>query len=244
MRLITQRLTPLPEGPYPVLSRSAAYLDLTPPESVDLSLWRSLVLNFADKFAPERLPPLELTSKPVDVGILFGDVLNLPWYRTVFSNLSDVISPDMQAPLELTSRPVDVGELLGDEISHPWWNSLLSQIRDRLSPERLAPLRLTAQPIAAYGNKAWLQVLDWSNVIDTPKIFLKDAPDPAAQYSGYAPVEQVAVAAPVAAVDPALLLARVQLKGDLARSRFRQKIWISLVTAEIGFLIFALFKFS
>ncbi|MGO9520220.1 MAG: hypothetical protein ACLPND_24550, partial [Candidatus Korobacteraceae bacterium] len=69
-------------------------LDISPPEELTVSLWRSLLLNVIDRVAPQRLPPLELTSKPVEVGILFGDLLELPWYRTVFSNLSDVISTD------------------------------------------------------------------------------------------------------------------------------------------------------
>src|ERR1700761_2832525 len=98
-------------------------LDFSPPEELDISLWRSLLINFADRFAPERQPPLQLTSKPVDVGILEGDLLELPWYRTVFSNIGDVISPELLPPLQLTSQPVDVGELLADELSHGWWDS-------------------------------------------------------------------------------------------------------------------------
>ena len=96
-------------------------LDLSPPEGLTISLWRSLLLNIIDRVAPERLPPLELTSKPVDVGFMFGDLLELPWYRTVFSNLADVISPDMLPPLQLESKPVDLGELLGDDLAHGWW---------------------------------------------------------------------------------------------------------------------------
>jgi hypothetical protein len=69
-------------------------LDFSPPEGLNRSLWRSLLINFADRFAPERLPPLILTSKPVDVGLLPGELLELPWYRTVFGNLADVISPE------------------------------------------------------------------------------------------------------------------------------------------------------
>jgi hypothetical protein len=36
----------------------------------------------------------------------------------------------------------------------------------------------------------------------------------------------------------------MQFKRDISRSRFRQKIWISLVAAEIAFLVFAVVKFS
>ena len=120
-------------------------LDISPPQELTVSLWRSLLLNVIDRVAPERLPPLQLTSKPVAVGISAGDLLELPWYRTVFSNLADVISPDTLPPLQLESRPVDVGELLGDALDYGWWYSLLGNIRDRLAPEKLPPLELTSR---------------------------------------------------------------------------------------------------
>ena len=151
-------------------------LDFSPPEELTISLWRSLLLNVVDRLSPERLPPLQLTSKPVDVGILVGDLVDLPWYRTVFTNLADVISPEMLPPLELESRPVDVGELLGDDLSRGWWDTLLSSLRDRLAPEKLPPLNLTSQPVPVFGAESSLQLLDWSTLISTPKVFLQDAP--------------------------------------------------------------------
>ena len=217
-------------------------LDFSPPEGLTVSLWRSLLLNFIDRVAPERLPPLELTSKPVDVGILAGDLLELPWFRTVFGNLADVISPDTLPPLQLESRPVDVGELLGDELGHGWWISLLGNIRDRLAPEKFPPLHLTARPVAAFGADASLQILDWSTLISTPKVFLPDAPKASAPGMS---VEQTAPQAPVSApVAPELLAARMQLTRDLGRTRFRRKIWIGLAAAETLFLLIALFKFQ
>ncbi len=216
-------------------------LDFSPPEGLEISLWRSLLINFADRFAPERLPPLQLTSKPVDVGILEGDLLNLPWYRTVFSNLGDVISPETLPPLQLESQPVDVGELLGDELSHGWWDSLLQNIRDRLSPERLAPLDLTSQPVAAFGAESSLQILDWSTLLSGPKVFVPDAPQSEPVFASYQMTAEPATpAAPPA--HPGLLAARMQLTRDIVRTRFRRKIWISLATAEAVFLLVALFK--
>ena len=217
-------------------------LDLSPPEGLTVSLWRSLLLNVIDRVAPERLPPLQLTSKPVAVGILTGELLELPWYRTVFSNLADVISPDMLPPLQLESRPVDVGELIGDELDHGWWNSLLGNLRDRLNPERLPPLELTSRPVAAFGADASLQILDWSTLITTPKVFLPDAPKAGGQVSSFepAPPQATPVAAPTS---PELLMARFQMTRDLGRTRFRRKIWIGLAAAEAVFLLVALFKF-
>jgi len=218
-------------------------LDISPPEELTVSLWRSLLLNIIDRVAPARLPPLELTSKPVAVGLLAGDLLELPWYRTVFSNLSDVISADTLPPLQLESKPVDVGELLGDDLSHGWWYTLLGSIRDRLAPEKLPPLQLTSRPIAAFGADASLRILDWSSLISTPKVFLPDAPKPA--LSSAASFEQPAPQATVAApARPDLLATRLQMTRDLGRSRFRRRLWIGLASAEAIFLLVALFKFQ
>ena len=217
-------------------------LDLSPPEGLTVPLWRSLLLNFIDRVAPERLPPLELTSKPVDVGLLTGDLLELPWYRTIFSNLADVITPETLPPLQLESRPVNVGELLGDDLAHGWWYSLLGSIRDRLAPEKLPPLELTSRPVAAFGADASLQILDWSTLITTPKVFLPDAPKASAQPTSF---EQTAPQAPVAVpFHPELLATRLRLTRDLGRTCFRRRIWIGLAAAEAVFLLVALFKFQ
>jgi hypothetical protein len=78
-------------------------LDLAPPEEITRPLWKSLIRNFRDRFLPDNLPPLYLTSRPVNLGMLLGDFLVLPWYRTVFTNLGDVISPETMPPLQLES---------------------------------------------------------------------------------------------------------------------------------------------
>ena len=219
-------------------------LDFSPPQELNISLWRSLLINFADRFAPERLPPLQLTSKPVDVGILNGDLLSLPWYRTVFTNLGDVISPETLPPLELTSQPVDVGELLVDELSHPWWDSLLQSVRDRLSPEKLAPLHLTSQPVTAFGAESSMQILDWSTLISGPKVFYADEPRPEAVAYSYDQGPVLVTPAAVEQEHPGILAARLQLTRDIGRTRFRRKIWISFAAAEAIFLLVALFKFT
>ena len=216
--------------------------DFSPPQGVTLPLWRSLLINLADRFAPERLPPLELTSQPVDVGILEGDLLQLPWYRTVFSNIGDVIAPETLPPLQLESRSVDVGELLGDELSHGWWNSLLQNLRDRLSPERLPALQLSSRPVAAFGAEASLQILDWSSLIAGPKVFLPDALPSSTSATSFESMSSANVPAAPPPVNPALLTARMQLVRDLGRSRFRRWIWISLAAAEAVFVLVTIFR--
>lgn len=217
-------------------------LDFLPPPELQRPLWRSLVINLADRFAPERLAPLQLTSKPVDV-VLPADTIELPWYRTVFTNIGDVISPEKLPPLDLTSNPIDIGEMLGDELSHGWWNSLLQTLRERLAPERLAPLELTSQPVPGFGAESTLQILDWSDLIAGPKIYLPDQPQPTVIYasSEQGDVVPVVEAAPP---DPTLAATRAQIVRDIGRTRFRRKIWIALAAAQAVFLVVAIFKFQ
>ncbi len=216
-------------------------LDFSPPEELGRPLWRSLLINLADRFAPERLAPLQLSSKPIDV-VLPAETIEVPWYRTVFTNIGDVISPERLPPLDLESRPVDVGELLADELNHPWWDSLLQNLRDRLAPEKFPPLNLSSQPVPGFGAESTLQILDWSDLIDSPKVFRADEPTPAtvmgAGTVAFAPSREAAPA------NPALLAARMQLVRDIGRTSFRRKLWIGLAAAEAVFLLVAMFKFQ
>ena len=71
---------------------------------------------------------------------------------------------------------------------------------------------------------------------------LPDRPRPAVTYSAAEPIAEVAPA--VSEFSQAVLAAQMQFQRDISRSRFRQKIWISLVAAEIAFLAFAIVKFA
>jgi hypothetical protein len=213
-------------------------LDLLPPASLTRPLWRSLVGGLRDTLAPEKLPPLQLTSRPVDVGLALGDRLRLPWFRTVFTNIGDVLSPETLPPLELESHPVDVGELITDQLSHFWWGSLLRNLADRVAPESQAALHLTAKPIPDIIPKSWILLPLWSEVVDTPKVFYPDKPKAA---EAARPVNLQAVAArmearpPLAAVEPTA----ADLVRDIRRSRIRQRIWIGLATAQIVYMVLA-----
>jgi hypothetical protein len=212
-------------------------LDLLPPASLTQPLWRSLVGNLRDTLAPEKLPPLNLTSRPVNVGLLMGDRLSMPWFRTVFTNLGDVISPETLPPLELESQPVDVGELLTDQLSHLWFGSLLRNLADRISPETQPALQLTAKPVLDIIPKSWILLPLWSEVIDAPKVFYPDKPKPAAAPRALdlkpeptpAVVEQMKVAE----------LTSADLLRDIRRSRFRQRIWMGLAVAQVAYLVAA-----
>jgi hypothetical protein len=209
-------------------------LDLLPPPSLTQPLWRSLVGNLRDTLAPTKLQPLELTSRPVNVGLLLGERLSLPWFRTVFTNIGDVISPETLPPLELESRPVDVGELLTDQLSHFWWGSLLRNLADRVAPETLPALHLTSKPILDIIPKSWILLPLWSEVVNTPKVFYPDKPKTS---DAVRPVNLQPVALPAEKLEA--LVAEptaADLLRDLRRSRIRQRIWIGLATAQILYL--------
>src|SRR3984957_2009469 len=185
-------------------------LDLLPPLSLTQPLWRSLIGNLRDTLAPTKLPPLELTSRPVNVGLALGERLRLPWFRTVFTNIGDVLSPETLPPLELESQPVDVGELITDQLSHFWWGSLLRNLADRVAPESQAALQLTAKPILDIIPKSWILLPMWSEVVDTPKVFYPDKPKTAA------PLRPVSLQPAAVAVERKVLKGE-PTAGDLVR---------------------------
>jgi hypothetical protein len=219
---------------------AAAYeipFDLLPPASLTQPLWRSLVGNLRDTLAPEKLPPLNLTSRPVNVGLLIGDRISLPWFRTVFTNIGDVISPETLPPLELESQPVDVGELLTDQLSHLWFGSLLRNLADRISPETQPALQLTAKPVLDIIPKNWILLPMWSEIIDGPKIFYPDKPK-AIETPRPLNLKPAPTAAEVQLVEVEELTA-ADLLRDIRKSRIRQRVWIGLATAQVAYLVVA-----
>jgi len=220
------------------------------PETLTRPLWRSLVAHLRDRISPEALPPLQLTSRPVDVGMLFGDRLRLPWYRTVFTNLGDVISPETLPPLELESRPLDVGELISDRMSHMWWTSLVRNLADRIAPERLPALELTSRPVEASLEAGALQIMRWSSLLAWPKA-------PAGSVPRMAQAAAPALAGAPSAAPPVFagtIFASAQqaahpdhvhgtkLVSALSRSRMREVLWISAAMAEVVYLAFFFFR--
>jgi hypothetical protein len=197
-------------------------------------LWKRLLSQIKDRVAPEHLPPLQLTSRPVNIGMLEGDRLAMPWFRTVFTNIGDVISPEILPPLENESAPEDVGELIADQMSHFWWTSLLRNLADRVAPERLPPLQLTSKPMDPPGMGTDSMLLPkWSMVINTPKVFLPDKPKP--QYAVQLP--RPAPAKPDPAQVEFVHVLELDLKRDLRRSIFRQRVWVTLAVVEVLVLI-------
>jgi len=210
-------------------------LNLLPPVSLTQPLWRSLSTGLRDTFAPKTLPPLQLTSRPVNVGLLLGDRLSLPWFRTVFSNIGDVISPETLPPLELESSPVDVGELITDQLSHFWWASLLRNLADRVAPEKMPALQMSAKPVSEIIPQSWLLLPLWSEVIRAPKVFYPD--EPAAQSATAAPLMRPIAVKPPESEETKPDPASKDLLRDIRRSRIRQRIWIGIAAAQVAYLI-------
>ncbi len=223
-------------------------LDLLLPQSVTRPLWSSLLGNLRDRCFPEKLPPLQITSRPVNTGMLIGDMVSLPWYRTVFTNLGNVITPETLPPLELDSQPVDVGELISDRIGHLWWTSLLRNLADRVAPEQLPPLQLTSAPVDADLRSGSMQLSRWSSLITLPKVPLAER-----QHFTTTPARPIvyrAVSAPplagIAGTPAALLDASAQahpgkLQSALSRSRVREGLLISLAVLEALYLLGSVF---
>ena len=220
-------------------------LDLLLPSSVTGPLWKSLLRNFRDRFFPEKLPPLHLTSRPVNTGMLIGDAVSLPWYRTVFTNLGNVINPEVLPPLELESQPVDVGELVSDQMGHMWWSSLLRNLADRVAPERLPPLQLTSKPVEADLKSGSMQLARWSSLITLPKVPLEErryftavparpnAPriGPAPSFAGFAGMPPALFEGTAAHAHPG------KLQTALSRSKLREALLISLAVLEVLYLV-------
>ncbi len=225
--------------PDPLESQVEHQIDLLPPASLTQFWWQSLAGNLRDVVAPEKLPPLQLTSRPIDVGVPLGDRLQVPWFRTVFTNLGDVISPETLPPLELESVPVEVGELISDQLSHLWFSSLLRNLADRLVPERLPKLEVTAKPVANIIPANWLLLPAWSELITTPKVFYPDKPKAAS--SSVALPRPITTAATTQAMHPKHPTEAALLR-DVRRSRIRTFVWMGMAAAQAVYLLVIMFQ--
>lgn len=76
--------------------------------------YKSIVRGIRETLNPPKLPPLELTSRPLESSHL-GDLAAIeePWFKSLVSNVKDLIHPPNLPPLELTSKPVEVGSIWG-----------------------------------------------------------------------------------------------------------------------------------
>ncbi|MBV8810797.1 MAG: energy transducer TonB [Acidobacteriaceae bacterium] len=76
--------------------------------------FKSIVRSIREALNPPKLPPLELTSRPLedaDLGSL--NKVEQPWFKSFFSNIRDLIRPPKLPPLQMTSKPVEIGSIWG-----------------------------------------------------------------------------------------------------------------------------------
>ena len=82
--------------------------------NLDEPWYKSIVRGIRETINPPKLPPLEVTSRPIE-GADFGDLKRFeqPWFKSFIANIRDTISPPKLPPLEVTSKPVEVGTIWG-----------------------------------------------------------------------------------------------------------------------------------
>lgn len=107
------------------------------------SLFSRLFASLRDVFAPEKLPALDVTSKPVAVKGMNDE---RPFWVRFQENLKDAFGTQT-LPSDITSKPVEIRDELA--ATHmPFWKSLALNVRDVFAPEKLPPLEVTSKPVA------------------------------------------------------------------------------------------------
>jgi len=94
-------------------------------DRVSLPWYRTVFTNLGDVISPETLPPLELESRPIDVGELIADQMSHPWWASLLRNLADRVAPEKLPALELTSKPMDPSFGSGSMLL-PLWSSVIT----------------------------------------------------------------------------------------------------------------------
>jgi hypothetical protein len=212
--------------------------------------YRTIFTSLGDVLAPENLPPLQLESRPVEVGELVSDLTSEPWWRSLLRSIGDAISPEKLPPLILESEPVEVGELISDSSSRPWWKSLIRSFADLISPETLPELELSSAPINPGISEVGLVTPHWSSLITAPPVStspahtatqVKAVSEPAPHREPKPPVRTVEVLpVPLEAIQvdaDSIDVLVSQFQDNLSRSRRREVIWMSLASVEVIVLI-------
>jgi protein TonB len=100
---------------HPPMAQPDAQLDrLFVISDLEQPWYKSIVRGIRDTLNPPKLPPLELTSRPLE-SVELGDMSKLeqPWFKSLFSSIKDLVHPVKLPPLEVTSKPVEVGTIWG-----------------------------------------------------------------------------------------------------------------------------------
>jgi TonB family protein len=100
--------------------------------------------NIRDAVAPEKLPPLEVSSKPVNVRTGVDD--STPFLKRLSDNFKDAFGSDEQEIEGITSKPVQVSST-STNTNVPFFKSLYLNLKDAIFPPKMAPLDVTSKPV-------------------------------------------------------------------------------------------------
>ena len=121
-------------------------INLLPPAELSKSVWQSLADNLRSVMHPEKLPPLQLTSKPIA-----SDGLMLPddsLWQSLSRNFRDRFAPEKLPPLQLTSKPIADNDFLpSTDAERSLFSSLRENVKSTFFPQKLPPLQVSSQPI-------------------------------------------------------------------------------------------------
>lgn len=96
-------------------AQSDSHLDrLLMTTNIEEPWFKSIFRGIRETLNPPKLPPLELTSRPVE-DKAFAEMARAeePWFKSLVSNIKDLVNPPKLPPLEVTSKPVEVGTIWG-----------------------------------------------------------------------------------------------------------------------------------
>jgi TonB family protein len=125
-------------------------LNLLPPAELSLTVWQSLAANLRSLMNPEKLPPLQLTSRPVEGGnlILPLSTKDDSLWQSLSRSIHEVVSPEKLPPLQLTSRPIADNDFLPHtDAERSLFSSLREGLKNTFFPEKLPPLEVSSKPL-------------------------------------------------------------------------------------------------
>jgi protein TonB len=121
-------------------------LNLMVPAALEVPFYRSLFNNIKELISPPKLPPLEITSKPITQQEIQAELrggpsgqllpgenddknlrhllppatLETPFYKSLYESVRELINPPKLPPLELTSKPVEIPTMKGLYSGNEW----------------------------------------------------------------------------------------------------------------------------
>ncbi len=110
-----QRDAPQSDAHQPDAHQSDTHLDrLLLGTNIEEPWFKTIFRGIKETFNPPKLPPLELTSRPIE-SKSFDEMSKAeqPWFKSLIGNIKYLVNPPKLAPLEVTSKPVEVGTIWG-----------------------------------------------------------------------------------------------------------------------------------